>query len=492
MEAPGWYHELMHKCPPTRHTIPDWGCESTRLQFHKYMVCADVLGLTPMPWQKLFLALLSMPRCRTLVLQVGRQQGKTVSEMIPISETLLTRSGSASVYSAQRGIDAQNKVKTEFMPMLKRASLLNDSLGFRMKEAVGDFGVIGMNDTRLRTMSSGENTLRGETRVALGIIDEARADANYNRQRSLYPTMLAVKDSKAILSSTAGDVKSVFWNEQQDKARGSYNNPNSSICLFEYALDDEEEYDPGDEALWRRMLPAIDYTITIESVRVMYESMEPHDFAMEFLGKRLAMATDEAIPPKVWTSIVGDKALTLSGELSLAVDAPPGMPRTALVVADAFGVVELIDVVEGPADVFKEVRSLLQRNPDITKVGLVKNSDTERLGERLENEGLWVEWFDTAAMKYAANKFWEAAHFEPPGLQITPNPVMNESNRGAFRWELAGGGWVFRRQTPEAFASPLIAATLAFDMATTDEISDGSEISDDTMWDSVEDSTIWD
>jgi len=43
--------------------------------------------------------------------------------------------------------------------------------------------------------------------------------------------------------------------------------------------------------------------------------------------------------------------------------------------------------------------------------------------------------------------------------------VLNKANQGAFRWQLAGGGWVFMRQDETQFVSPLIAATLAYDAA---------------------------
>ena len=65
----------------------------------------------------------------------------------------------------------------------------------------------------------------------------------------------------------------------------------------------------------------------------------------------------------------------------------------------------------------------------------------------------------------AASRFWEAMHADPQTIAIKFNPIMNDANRGAFRWALSGGGWVFMRQSAEDFVSPLIAATMSYDTA---------------------------
>ena len=54
--------------------------------------------------------------------------------------------------------------------------------------------------------------------------------------------------------------------------------------------------DAADEVLWRRVLPAIGYTVSVAAIRRAFETMESHDFAMEYLGRWLSMAIDEAIP----------------------------------------------------------------------------------------------------------------------------------------------------------------------------------------------------
>ena len=166
-EPPSWYMRLMRECPPTLHTVPNWSCERTMHSFHRYMTIGDLLGVVLMPWQKLALSILAMPRCFELVLVVGRQQGKTVLEVVPIADTLITEAHTA-VYSAQKGMDAERKIRQEFKPLLWKAGL-DEIVGFKFNNGTGDFGIHGSNGAHLRTMSSDANSLRGATRVKLGL-----------------------------------------------------------------------------------------------------------------------------------------------------------------------------------------------------------------------------------------------------------------------------------------------------------------------------------
>ena len=462
-EPPSWYRRLLAECPPTAHTIPDWGCGETLHNFNKYMAIADLLGVVLMPWQKLSLAILAMPRCFELVEVVGRQQGKTVAETIPIVDTLLTEAHTA-VYSAQKGVDAERKIRQEFKPLIWKAGM-DETVGLKFNNGTGDFGIHGVNGAHLRTMSSDANSLRGETRVKLGIIDEARSDKDHTRSRLMSPATTVVSDAKMITSSTAGDVTSLYLNETQDKAREVVNDPNSTICLLEYSLDGDIEYDPADPKLWKKQLPALGYTVTTAAIRRQQEKLEPHDFAMEYLGRRLPMAVDVAIPPDVWRAVCG-RSSGLVGRLVLSIDSPPEQDRTAAVVCDKTGQLELISVrASGSETAYDWAHNILLRNKDIRTVALANNNTLRRTGERLRIAGYEVKWYDTKAMHMAASRFWEAVHSEPRQVFIQDNPTMNEANAGAFGWTLASGGWVFMRQTPEDFVSPLIAATMAYDTA---------------------------
>ena len=253
--APVWYDTLLEKCPPSAHTVPDWGCSQTLRTYQRYCVLADLLGLFLMPWQRLALAIMAMPRCFELVVVVGRQQGKTTFLTIPMLDVLLRLPGHTAVYSAQRGIDAERKIRQEFYPLINKAGL-DESCGIVFNNGTSDFGIHTKQGSRLRAISSEANALRGETRVALGIIDEARADKEHTRSILITPTTTVVDEAKIVISSTAGDINSIYLNEMQDKARGVYDRPDSTICLLEWSIDHLDEYDPASPELWRSVLPA--------------------------------------------------------------------------------------------------------------------------------------------------------------------------------------------------------------------------------------------
>ena len=499
MPAPAWYERLLAECPPKNHTVPDWDCEHTLRQAQRYFVIADLMGLALMPHQRLFLTILAMPRCYELVYVIGRQQGKTVSVLIPIIDVLLRLPRHNAIYSAQRGLDAQRKIQEEFWPLFNDGGL-DETTGFKLNKGTSDFGIHCTNDARLRPISSEKEALRGATRVALGIIDEARADKDHNRSVLITPTMTVVKEAKLVVASTAGHVGSVYLGDRLAKARLSYNDPDSVVCLLEYGVgkpeadktqeerdaceDIVEEYDPSDPELWKKHLPAIGYTTSVQAIRRAYETMEPHDYAMEYLGHWLPLDIGVAVPDGIWRQAC-HKELKLEGKLVMSIDAPPEQDRTAAVVSDTFGRIELLDIREGPETAYDWIVGVLERNKDIREVALANNNTLLRTGERLQIAGYAVRWYDTKEMHKAASRFWEAIHAEPQAVAIRYNPILNAANRGAFRWTLAGGGWVFMRQTEEEFCSPLIAATMAYNTAVRpgEQVSPGKKESYDEMWD---------
>ena len=200
--APNWYIQLLERCPPRTHTVPDWDCPETRYIYHRYCVIADLLGITLMPWQRLALAIIAMPRCYELVLVVGRQQGKTTLLQIPVVDTLISRPKHTAIYSAQTGIDANRKIKEEVWPALEQVGL-DSSVGVSFNKGTNDFGIHAITGAHIRTISSAKEALRGATRVALGIIDEARVDKDSNRSVVITPTMTVVDNAKMIVASTA-------------------------------------------------------------------------------------------------------------------------------------------------------------------------------------------------------------------------------------------------------------------------------------------------
>ena len=464
VDSPFWYRYLLDTCTPKNHTVPDWTNEEGMRQFHRYTTWADLLSISLMPWQKLFLAQLSMPWVYEVDLIVGRQQGKTTVITIPSVDVMVANPAHTVVYSAQTGDDANRKIREEFIPLYK-SGLLNEESGFKFNGSPNGFGLYVSNDSLLKTMSSAKESLRGATRVAFATLDEARADADHNRTKLVIPTMTVVEFAKLVLASTAGHEGSILLKSHLDKARKEHHSKDSGIALLEWGVEDDEEYNPASVLLWERVLPGLGYVCTPKSIKRAYTSMEPHDFAMEYLGKFLDTNIDVAVPNSVWKSVKSDKS-PLIGDLCMAVDSPPEQDLTAAVVCDEYGQIELLDVKEGTEDsAYEWILQKLERNPEILSISMANSNTLKRTGERLEIAGYIVNWYNTEGMHKAASRFWEAIHHEPRGLAINNHAQMTQANLGAFRWPLSGGGWVFKRKATENFVSPLIAATMAYDAA---------------------------
>ena len=485
-DGPRWYQDLMERCPPRTHTIPDWDCDLTLKRYHEYATIADLMGFIPMPHQRLGWAIMAMPRCTEFVLVIGRQNGKTVLLGPPIAWRLINQPNYTVVYSAQTAELADDKVAEEFVPMFRRGQL-DKSTGFKLNDQSNP-GIEADNEARLITMSMKHDALRGVTRVGLGIIDEAREEHDYRRSQLLVPTTTVVDDAQIIAASTAGHLGSVYLLERLELARENANNPESGICVMEWGLDSDEDYDPLDEELWERLMPALGYTVSKAAVKRVYESMEPHDFAMEYLGRWLDAAIEEAVPLAIWNA-VNIHEMEMSGELCMAVDTPPEQDQTVAVVADEHGHITLAGVRVGHDEsTFEWLLGILRRNPDIESVAMTDAGPLLRTGERLEMEGFYVKWYNTRRMEKAAARFWEALHAKPRGLAILSNQVFNAANRGAYRKTSADGGrtgWTFRRHTREHFISPLIAATLALDGAAEPMEAEGAGGNEEDPWEDV-------
>lgn len=475
---PRWYLELLERCPPTRHTVPDWTCDDTLVRYHQFCVIADWLRITPMPHQRLAWAILAMPSTYELVSMVGRQCGKTVGLLPVISHTLLHKARHAVVYSAQTGTDAQNKIKHEFYPLLRDAGLTEEN-GVRFKQGAMDFGLFLPNETRLKALSSDREAGRGETRVALAIIDEARSDRDQNRWALLVPMQQAADDPKLIVASTAGDMLSVGFNDKQDKARHEYDKKGARTALLEWTIDGIDDYDINDEALWWSVLPAVGYSITKDSIRRSKSGLEDYQFETEYLCKRLSTAAAALFPVSQWSAVCRDN-LTVEGELVLGIDAPPDENRVAGVVADKHGRCEMVPEKPQHQEVWDWLSERLDQNLDITRVVMAKGTTIHRAGELAMEAGFQVSWVDTTGMRNAASRFDEAVKAEPPTVALRTHPRLTEANAGAFRRPLTGG-FVFGRQEAREFISPLIAASLAFDYVRRAQEREVEEVGD--IWD---------
>ena len=463
-DPPGWYATLMERCPPLSHTVPDWGCAETLRNYQRFCVTADLLGLALMPWQRLVLAQLAMPRIFELVLVVGRQQGKTSVLTVPLVDALIHRPGHTAVYSAQGGTDADRKVRQEMWPLMRRAGL-DETLGWKFIDGPQNFGVHNLASyARLRTITRGKDSLRGETNVAVGVLDEARADKDHNRTALLTPTMTAVADPKLVLSSTAGHAGSVMLRDTLDRAREQIGNADGVTALCEWGLEPDTDHDPADPTVWHRTLPALGYTVEPKAIERAHLTMEPAYFEMEYLGIWLGAPVDVAVPDEIWLRSCRSD-LELRGDTVLGVDVTPELDRAAAAACDASGAVRLVGVREAGEDLHDWVTAMTAATPGVTQIVMPNAPGLRRTGERLRMAGHRVNLVSTAQMQEAAARFWDALHFDgDPKILIVRHPALDAANRGSFR-RMMTAGWVFNRQSKFDFSCPLIAATLAYDTA---------------------------
>ena len=167
------------------------------------------LGPGLMPWQDEFngLATELLPdgrfAFRQVVLEVMRQQGKTVDLLSLMVARGLRRPGTQIAYTAQTRLDARHRLLDSWWPRIARSKLapLID-----VRRGSGSEAFVFRNGSMLSLVSGTETSGHGES-LDLGVIDEAWAQEDDHIEQAMRPAMMT-RDAQLGGVSAAGTEKS--------------------------------------------------------------------------------------------------------------------------------------------------------------------------------------------------------------------------------------------------------------------------------------------
>ena len=466
--APKWFVKLAQTCPPMIGSVPDWTCMETRKRFHELRYSSMMLGLVPYNAQKYLLALAADPACSLLIIHIGRQQGKTATELTLLVSRCLSHANETAVFSMQNGTEADTKLKKELVPMMAYAGLGEEAGATFNASNSSAFGQYFDNASHIRTLSSDRHAGRGETRVGLAVVDEASTDKDSNRLALITPmqTVTEHSDSQMIISGTAGDITSTMFESQIAQAVAAARKGSREIKIAYWGLglpgDAPPDVDYESEEVHRSVLPGIGYICTPSAIRAAMHRMEDWQFQQEYLGIWLQIRSDQCFHRLTWKRVQSENMdMDLDGPLWLAIDCPPTDDNPCAVVCDSEGVLSVTEACDTQADVDDYVRDVCERR-DVQSVGFTKGGVLEKTAMRLEADGLPVRWYDLREHARACQTLWAALNSNPRRAALVPDPKFDEANDSSMRRELSGGGWIFRRRTATGYASPLLSAAMAY------------------------------
>jgi phage terminase large subunit-like protein len=244
---------------------------------------ADLLGFTLMPWQHQVngtateLGPDGRFAYRQVVLEVMRQQGKTVDLLAMMVARALRRPGTQISYTAQTRLDARHRLLDVWWPVIERSKLARF---VDVRRGSGSEAYLFRNGSMLGLVSGTQTSGHGDS-LDLGVIDEAWAQEDDHLEQAMRPAMMT-RDAQLWVVSAAGTERSAYFKGKVEDGRARAElGVTENGCYIGYSAADDE--DPADPATWHRRMPALGITVSEETVRADFELMDLAEFRRAYL-----------------------------------------------------------------------------------------------------------------------------------------------------------------------------------------------------------------
>ena len=236
-----------------------------------------------MPWQALHIgtateAIKGVPAYRQVTVEVPRQQGKSVAILSLMLARAIDAPGTMISYSAQTRLAGRRRMLDVWWPRIRKTPLR------KLMEPRRSFGSEAYqfrNGSLLMLASGTETSDHGDT-LDLAVIDEAWAHRDDTIEQAVKPAMMTREGAQLIAVSTAGNENSAYFRGKVEDGRAMAElGATDTAAYFGYSASDDA--DPGDPATWWRCMPALGYTVTEETVRADFTTMQLAEFRRAYL-----------------------------------------------------------------------------------------------------------------------------------------------------------------------------------------------------------------
>lgn len=422
------------------------------------------LGTPLMDWQRYVLdvslerdPITDLPAYRNVIVTVPRQSGKTSLILVLFLVRALSIVRQQIVYTAQDRSEAKKKMVNDWLPLLAETNFANY---FDVTQANGNEAMRFHNGSLLSLIATTKRAAHGKV-TDLGVVDEAFALPDARMEQSIVPSMVTRPDAQFWLVSTAGTFAEspYLWEKVQQGRKLVEDHVTSGTAYFEWSADDDD--DPGSEDTWRRCMPALGKTQSVEIIRSIYESMELSEFRRAFLNQWVAAATDPVISLERWDELVTDEVESF-GQWALAFDVAEDRSMSSIAASwkreDGKYQVVLIDNDAGTNWVATRVADIWHANRP-SGIWLDRNGPAGSLLSALENLNVpLVNDVPVGDLAKGCGQFYDACiegnlvHLDDPVLRVTLDAAQKRS---------VSDSWVWSRKASNVDISPLVACTMA-------------------------------
>lgn len=484
--------------PPRRELTPD-----TSLGFDICEFSETVLGVELLPWQRFFLVHAFEIdgdfstewrfRFRTILLLVGRQNGKTTIGTVISLYFLYVLQVALILGTAQDVSTAEDTWQTVVDMAQADPELAAEIEHVWQTNGSKRLALIGHREYRVRA----SNRKAGRGRSAdLVLLDEIREHTDFKAWAALSKTGMA-RDSSIILAmSNAGDADSVLLRHLRTRAHMAIGDPDGlgasqglgtpeeladveddTLAVFEWSAE------PGaritDPEAWAQANPSLGYYITERAIKSALATDTENDFRTEVLCQWITAAIAPPFPVGAWeagkdeaSEIAHDEtiryALDVSHDRGAASIAACGMR------ADGRWHVELIEHRAGigwTVDWF--TRRATERPMIVAMQG--RGAPVSGFAEILDAiDGVTVYPVQGPDLTGFCGRFWDAvAALDPEGEQDPAKAVYHRTQPAldlaaniAVTKPLGDSVWAWDRAKSKEDISPLVAVTMAYGLAT--------------------------
>lgn len=479
--------------PPKRGLTPE-----TSLGFSFCVFCEEVLDWHPLPWQE-WLAIHALElnedgtlRFRTVIVEIARQNGKSEFGKALASFFLFVL-GVQLVLGTAQSLEIAEEVWDATVDMIEDIPELAREIE-KVSRRNGGKALRLVNGERYKIAAATRKGGRGLS-SDLVLMDELREHTNWESWSAVTKTTMARPNALVWCMSNAGDMQSVVLRHLRMQAHRALGDPDGicealegleyseadvdadSLAIFEWSA--EPGCNVSDRSQWAKANPSLGYGFLTERALASAMMTDPEsEFRTECLCQWVEAVIEAPFPNGAWEAGTDPESeLADDAELCFGIDMSDDRSKTAIAVCglrdDGEYHVEVIAHRVGfewalnwlrKRSMVEPVRIALQgRGAPISSyiqaISELENVDLVRCEGR--DVGSWAGRFYDAVMASGPDSDSDAVP-----VRHRPQPILDSAARIAQRRGLGDGAWGWDRRKSVDDISALVAATMAFGLAT--------------------------
>ena len=487
--------------PPLRELTPE-----TTMGFEVISFAENVLGIKLHPWQKwLFvhaLEIIDKPdgswilRFRTVVILIGRQNGKTTMGAI-LSLFFLYWLRSGLVIGTAQDLEQAEDTWAMCVEMAEADEELSQEIAHIWRtNGAKRLQLTGGRDYRVR--ASTRKAGRGKS-ADLVLLDELREHQNFEAYAALSKTGIARESALLWCMSNAGDGTSVVLRHLRMQAHRLLGDPDgivnatgdaqavapemlddTALGIFEWSASPDLPI-TSTEA-WRQANPSLGYTITERAIRSACAD-DPEDvFKTECLCQWVTAAVTPPFPVGAWEQGTDAQSeIAVDSPLWFGVDISDDRNRSSIAVcglrADRTYHVELIEYRVGVGWLQSWFAERAPKYHGMKVALQVKGSPVAAMADIIGAvDGVEIVPCQGADVAGWCGRLWDAvaacdadSNSDSVPIYHRPQPALDLAANIAATRPLGDGAWAWDRKKSLEDISPLVACTMAYGAATSIE-----------------------